>query len=70
MAPRKMHTGKVSTQASKTLRKVCICNPDLLAAIDPAMPEESTWVVLTGSPYQSASPIVIMATNSAEAPCP
>ena len=40
------------------------------AAIGPATPDESTCVVLTGRPNQSASPIVPIATSSADAPCP
>ena len=42
--------GKVSTQASAMLRIVDHCSPDPLAAMVPAMPEESTWVVETGRP--------------------
>jgi hypothetical protein len=49
-APRKTQTGIVSTQAKIIFRSVAICRPDRLAAIVPAMPEESTWVVLTGKP--------------------
>ena len=52
VAPRKMHTGSVSTQAMRMLMSVSLCRPERLAAIVPAMPEESTWVVLTGSPMQ------------------
>jgi hypothetical protein len=61
--------GQGGTQASSKLRKVAICRPDLFAAIAPATPEESTWVVLTGKPYRSAKPMVIIAIVSAEAPC-
>ena len=46
------------TQAISRLRTVDICRPDLLAAIVPATPEESTCVVETGSPYISAAAIV------------
>ena len=35
----------------------------------PATPDESTCVVLTGKPNQSAAPIVAMAVISAAAPC-
>jgi hypothetical protein len=34
----------------------------------PATPDDSTCVVLTGNPNQSAAPIVNMATISADAP--
>ena len=60
--------GKVSTQAIAILRTVSHCRPDWFAAIVPAMPEESTCVVLTGSPNQSAAPIVAIAVISAAAP--
>ena len=63
-----MQTGRVSTQAMRILRTVAICSPELLAAMVPATPEESTWVVLTGRPKWSAIMIVPMATASAEAP--
>jgi len=42
--------GRVSTQASAMLRIVDHCSPDPLAAMVPAMPDDSTWVVETGSP--------------------
>jgi hypothetical protein len=32
------------------LRSVDICRPDPFAAMVPATPDESTWVVDTGSP--------------------
>ena len=41
--------GNVSTHAIKRLRIVFICTPEPFAAIVPATPEESTWVVETGS---------------------
>ncbi len=64
-----MHTGRVSTHASNRLRRVAICRPDLLAAMEPATPEESTCVVLTGRRRSGQPrPMVIMATNSAAAP--
>ena len=50
-AARKMQTGqRESIQAIRMLIKVSFCRPDLFAAMLPAMPEERTWVVLTGSP--------------------
>jgi hypothetical protein len=42
--------GNVSTQASAMLRTVESCKPEPLAAIVPAMPDDSTCVVETGSP--------------------
>jgi hypothetical protein len=39
--------GSVSTQASAMLRMVDHCSPDPLAAMVPAMPDESTCVVET-----------------------
>ena len=42
--------GSVSTQAIAMLRMVDHCNPDPFAAIVPAIPDESTWVVDTGRP--------------------
>ena len=62
--------GRVRTQAMARLRTVDHCRPEWLAAMVPAMPDESTCVVLTGRPYQSASPMVNMAVISAAAPCP
>jgi hypothetical protein len=41
-----------------------------LAAIEPATPEDSTWVVETGRPKLSAAAIVPIATISAAAPRP
>ena len=43
-------------------------SPDFCATIVPAMPDESTCVVLTGKPSQPERPMVVMATTSAEAP--
>ncbi|MNH31156.1 hypothetical protein D3C76_1197810 [compost metagenome] len=60
--------GKVSTQAISRLKMVFICKPEPLATMVPATPEESTWVVETGRPYISATPMVHIATSSAEAP--
>jgi len=42
--------GKVITQAIAMLRTVDHCKPDPLAAMVPAIPDDSTWVVETGSP--------------------
>ncbi|MNH41855.1 hypothetical protein D3C79_1034320 [compost metagenome] len=50
------------------MRRVDICRPERLAAMVPAMPEDSTWVVETGRPKASAAPMVVIATNSALAP--
>jgi hypothetical protein len=61
--------GKVSTQAKAILRTVESCNPEPFAAMVPAMPEDRTWVVETGSPYMSAAAIVAAAVISAQAPC-
>ena len=59
----------VSIQASAILRTVESCNPEPLAAMVPAMPEDNTWVVETGNPYASAAAIVAAAVISAPAPC-
>jgi len=48
-----MAAGSVSTHAMAILRMVASCRPDPFAAMVPATPEESTWVVETGSPYPS-----------------
>ena len=61
-------TGRVSSHASAMLRMVPPLTPERCASIVPAMPDDSTWVVETGSPNTSAAPIVPMATSSAEAP--
>ena len=53
--------GSVSIQASAILRTVESCNPEPLAAMVPAMPEDNTWVVETGNPYTSAAAIVAAA---------
>ncbi len=60
--------GRVKTQARAISRMVDIWSPLLLAAMVPATPELRTWVVLTGRPYPSARPMVIIAVISAEAP--
>jgi len=60
--------GRVSTQAITMLRMVAICSPAPLAAIAPATPDDSTWVVETGRPNMSAALMVAAATSSAEAP--
>src|ERR1700739_2309455 len=62
-------TGNVNTHAAAMLRSVDICRPLRLAAMVPATPELSTWVVLTGKPKLSAAEIVAIATSSAQAPC-
>jgi hypothetical protein len=41
-APRSTVTGSVRTHASSRFRSVSICNPEWLAAMVPATPEEST----------------------------
>ena len=43
--------GSVSIQTSAILRTVESCNPEPLAAMVAAMPEDNTWVVETGNPY-------------------
>ena len=64
-------TGRVSTHA----RAMFFSVPPLRlpapfdATIVPAIPLESTWVVLTGSPSPVLSPMVVAATISAVAPC-
>ena len=63
-----MAAGKVSTQASAMFRIVDICSPEPFAAMVPAMADESTCVVETGSPYPSAAAIVAAAVISAQAP--
>src|SRR5207248_2858620 len=65
---RTIEAGKVSTQAIKRLRTVDHCRPEWFAAMVPATPDESTCVVLTGSPRASAAPIVAIAVISAAAP--
>ena len=42
--------GRVKTQAIAMLRIVDHCRPEPLAAMVPAMPDDSTWVVETGRP--------------------
>ena len=69
MAASAIETGKVRIQASARLRTVRHCSPEPFAAIVPATPEDSTWVVLTGRPNFEARPMVNMATSSADAPC-
>src|SRR6202142_1738659 len=64
----RIETGSVSTQAMSRLRTVAHCRPEWLAAMVPATPDDSTWVVLTGSPKASAAPMVTMAVISAAAP--
>jgi hypothetical protein len=45
-----MAAGNVRTHASAMLRRVTSWRPDPLAAMVPATPDESTWVVDTGNP--------------------
>jgi hypothetical protein len=61
--------GKVSTQAMAIFRIVDNCSPDPLAVIVPAMPDDRTCVVDTGSPKPSAAAMVAAAVISAQAPC-
>ena len=69
-SPAEMDTlaGSVRTQANAIRFKVAGCTPDLFATMVPAIPEERTWVVLTGICRRSAAAIVMAATSSAEAP--
>src|SRR5215469_18858554 len=60
--------GKVRIHAIPKLRTVLHCRPERFAAMVPATPDDSTWVVLTGSPNQSAAPMVAIAVISAAAP--
>ena len=64
-----MAAGSVNTHASSRFFTVDICKPERFAVIVPATPEDKTCVVLTGSPNQSAAPIVNIAVISAAAPC-
>jgi hypothetical protein len=57
-----IEAGSVSTHAIARLRTVDHCSPEWFAAMVPAIPDDSTCVVLTGSPNQSAAPMVNMAT--------
>ena len=59
----------MSTHADAIFVTVRICKPERCATIVPAMPDDSTCVVLTGSPSPAATPIVLIATSSAAAPC-
>ena len=49
------------------LRNVDICSPEPFAAMVPAMPDESTCVVDTGSPYTSAAAMVAAESGRVEA---
>ena len=64
-----MAAGRVSTHANAMLRTVESCSPEPFADIVPAMPDDKTWVVETGSPYMSAAAMVAAAVISAQAPC-
>ena len=59
----------MSTHASRIFRAVPPCTPDPFAAIVPAIPLDTTCVVLTGSFTHTAARIVAAATTSAAAPC-
>ena len=61
--------GSVRTQANAMLRTVANCSPEPFAAIVPAMPDDKTCVVETGSPNPSAAAMVAAAVISAQAPC-
>ena len=68
---RMMDTGKVNIHAIAMFFSVLLFRlplpPD--AIIEPAIPLESTCVVLTGKPNQVLNPIVDAAMISDEAPC-
>src|SRR5215470_13613741 len=49
-----MAQGRVRTQAISRLRTVSHCRPEPLTAMVPATPDDSTWVVETGSQKTSA----------------
>ncbi len=63
-------TGSVNTHAKAIFFNVLLFKfpapPD--ASIDPAIPLESTWVVLTGKPKLVLKPMVAAATISEVAP--
>ena len=65
-----MVAGKVNNQASKIFRTVSFLRffTPLLATILPAIPDERTWVVLTGKLNQVENAMVVAATNSEDAP--
>src|ERR1700722_17389402 len=63
----RIDTGTASTQAIAMLRMVASCSPEPLAAMAPATPDDSTWVVETGRPNMSAAPMGAAATSSADA---
>lgn len=56
MPARMMAAGSVSCHAIARLRTVDHCRPDPLAAMVPAMPDASTWIVETGRPSISPQP--------------
>lgn len=66
---RRIEAGRVNTHAMAKFLTVVHCSPERLAAIVPATPEDKTCVVLTGDPNASATPIVPLATSSAQATC-
>ena len=63
-------TGRVISQAMSMFFTVPMRRflMPLEATIDPATPDESTWVVLAGSPNAVVSPIVVAATKLALVP--
>ena len=63
-------TGRVRNHAIRIFLTVSGCRffTPLLATMLPAIPEESTCVVLTGKPYRDDKPMVLAATISALAP--
>src|SRR5687768_11720302 len=63
-------TGKVSNHAIAIDLMVFFCRflIPLLATMEPAIPDDNTWVVLTGRLNEVAAWMVVAATNSALAP--
>ena len=51
----------MTTHAISRLRSVNDYHLERFATIVPAIPDDSTWVVLTGDPKWSAAPIVAIA---------
>jgi hypothetical protein len=64
-------TGRVTSQAMRILLTVFIRRffKPLAATIDPATPEDNTWVVLTGNPNSDDAPIVVAVTICELKPC-
>ena len=65
-AESRIEAGKVNTQAAARFRIVLHCRPEPFAAIVPATPEVSTWVVLTGKWSAVADWISVIATSSSD----